>query len=232
VVTVSICAAAAACIDFVEPDLAARGAAAVARFDIRIDDAGLSRVTGRLAPGVDEDGFLRELGRAAVRVADRDVAPSSTNDVGTRTYDDTVRIDAATRISGVRVEAPIVLDVDAPTPTVHWPALRRVGPDTVRVEADGSLVLRLAASGPLEPAPDVVQWSLRIEGDAGVAATITVDGLPPDPIRVPPDLMPPSTSGEWNARLALFLSVSLAPEPGDYIGLITLETRIEWVVVE
>ena len=228
-IALSLTAAAVACVDFVEPDLAERGAPAVLQLEVRI--AGDSaNVQGRLSPGIDEDGVLREPGAAPLRVAGRAVTPAAVAETGTRTYDAVFRLDAGATDGGVRIEAPVVLDVDAPAPVVHWPTVRRAGPDTVRTDAMGRVVLRPIVIGPAEPEPELRQWSLRLEGD-DAAVTITATGLPPDSIVVPPEWLPADGDGEIAARLTLFLSARVEPAPGDYLALITLDTRAGWTIL-
>src|SRR5690606_24143665 len=182
-------AACAGCVDFVEPDLAERGAPAVLRLDVRI--AGDSAaVEARLTPGIDEDGFIRVAGADPLRVEGVAVTVTSLAETGTRTYDATVRLPAGATAGGIRIEAPAVDDVDAPPPAVQWPALVDARGAVVPQRPDGRVVISPVVAGESVPEPDLRQWSLRLDG-AGAAVTITATGLPPDSIVVPPDLLPP-----------------------------------------
>ncbi len=222
------CAGVAGCIDFVEPDLPDLGAPAVIEATIRLTDRGTVDVDARLVPGLGADGFRRELSGNALEVLGRALEPDSVQSNGTRRYLASWSTDPGVVGQTVSLRAPAVKAVTAPPPAMDWVAVERAGPDSLGLEAGQDLSLRVrVGSSPLQPKPAIRQWFLRLGGKDG-AFNISADGPPPDTIFVPARWIPAGDSIE--ARLIFSQSVNLQDPPGDYLGLITLDTRLFWTV--
>lgn len=217
---------AASCIDFVVPDLAEQGAPAVLFLEVRMVGVDTVTIGGTLAPGIDETGFIREVGARPLQVAGLSVQPVRIGEDGSLTYEERRPFDFG---ATVRVLAPELPDAGAQAPEVDWPTVQRADPDTVTLQPDGSLVVHPIIAQPALPQPDIVQWSLRVESEMS-AVTITADGLPPDSIVIPAHLLPPNEGGPLQARLGFYQSVRVEPPPGDYVAIIVLDTRVFWTV--
>jgi hypothetical protein len=220
----------AACIDFVEPDLPELGAPVVLQVGVVIVDVVSAGVDARLAPGLDADGFRRSVSRAALRVAGVAIDPDTVLRNGTHVYDAELVL-ARSPADPILIEAPAVDDVAAPPPVARWFTVRRVGPDTVRLAAGADLVLVLdtSAAAP-DPPPATRQWVLALTGANGTF-TIASTGIPPDTLVVPARWLPAPADGVVQARLVAQQSAQLRPPPGDYVALLTLDTRITWTVL-
>ena len=218
----------AACIDFIEPDLPARGAPAVIEATLRLFDDSTLQVDARLAPGFDALGLGRVVTRPTLRILGREVVPDSVLRNGTHLY--RTELDVAGVVFGpVEFDAPVVRDV-GPLPVVRWFPARRVGPDTIDIAAGEDLVITTAlAAGQPEPPPAIRQWTVSL-GAGEDRFTIGANGAPPDSIVIPARWVPDSPNGAIQVRLVYQQTADLHAPPGDYIGLLALDTRINWVV--
>lgn len=218
----------AACIDFVEPDLPSLGAPAVIQATIRLTDQGEAELDALLAPGLDEAGLRRAVTRDTILVLGRPVVPDSIAHNGSRHYRAVWPSPATAVAEPVTFRAPSLGSLTARPPEVVWAGARRVGPDTLRVAAGQDLFLEVGpGAGSQLPQPDRQQWFLRLEGDSS-AFNISADGPPPDTIQVPSRWIPPGN--EVAARLIYAQSAVIEDAPGDYVGLITLDIRLNWTV--
>jgi len=218
---------AAGCIDFVEPELPDRGAPAAIEATIRIMDDGTAELDARLVPGLDSNGNRRAVERDIVDVLGRAVAPDTVLFDGTRRYVETWAVSPQVVGEPISFEAPRLGGVVAMPPAIEWSSVRRVDPDTIQVERGEDVVLALAQGSPVSQAADIRQWFLRLEGDSS-AFNISADGLPPDIIQVPARWIP--AGAEIAVRLIQTQSAVVSHEPGDYLGLIVLDTRLHWTV--
>jgi hypothetical protein len=217
-----------ACIDFIAPDIPELGAPAVVEATIRLTDVGTSDVDVRLVPGLDEDGFRRHVPRDTVDVLGFPIGPDSVLRNGTRRYLGTWEFDRDGVARPATFRAPEVEGVVAPVPAIDWAGLRRLDADTLDVRRGEDLVLRIETySEPLEPRPDIRQWFLRLEGDS-TAFGVNADGPPPDTLVIPARWIP--GGDELRVRLIFSQSVLLNPPPGDYLGLVTLDSRLHWTI--
>jgi hypothetical protein len=228
-VAVVLVVQATACIDFVEPDLAERGAAAVLEATFRVHDRGRIELEARLAPGLDRSGFVRVLERESFRLGRIEVAPSAVQPNGTRVFSfarDTLRGVAA---SALRFEGPVVRGAPPP-PAGVWFGLGRVDADTIPWVPGADLVLRVDAEpGPSDPAPAIRQWFLTLEGRDG-SVRLSADGAPPGAIVLPAGWVPAPRDTTVEVRLVYLQSLRTGAEGEAYIGLITLDARMEWTV--
>ncbi|MGH7505043.1 MAG: hypothetical protein ACRELX_05315 [Longimicrobiales bacterium] len=220
--------AAGGCIDFVEPDLPQRGAPAVVQAFLRAAGDGTLVVEATLAPGLDEDGFRRSVLRETLLVADSAIAPSEVARNGTRSYAAKWTANDVVPEGVVRFEAPLIADVASP-PSLSWPGIRRLDGDTVVLKPGEALGLRIATGGIEDPVPELRQWMLQLSGEDG-AFRIGADGFPPDTIVVPARWLPAPDSGRITARLSYTRSGTVRPVPGDYVGLLLLDLRLNWTI--
>ena len=217
-----------ACIDFVEPDLPERGAPAVVQATLRAGDDGSLAVEALLTPGLDEDGFRRTLLREALIVADTAIAPIDVARNGTRSY--VAAFATAFAPEGeIRFEAPVVRAVGAAPPSVAWSGIRALDDDTVRVSIGDDLVLRITTEGAEDPRPELRQWQVQLTA-AERSFRLGGDGVPPDTIVVPARWLPPPDEGHIAARLSYTRSAEIRRSPGDYVGLVLLDVRLNWTV--
>jgi len=217
------------CIDFIEPDLPDRGAPAVIQATLRLLDDSILQVDARLAPGFDEVGLGRRITRETLRVAGRDVPPDSVLRNGTHVYRTDLDV-APLALGAIVFEAPVVRDVASP-PAARWFPVRRAGADSLELAIGEDLVLTTApADGSPEPPPTIQQWTLSLVA-GGARFTIAASGVPPDTIVIPARWLPGSPNGAILARLVYQQTADLRAPPGDYIGLITFDTRIGWTIL-
>lgn len=226
--TAVVVAGCAGCIDFVEPELPERGAPAVARIAVVLNDSGALALDGTLAPGFDDDGLRRRIADPTVVAAGETFTPSDTTDDGALRYHADEPIDPVLAHGTIEIRAPRPAPAGA-APAVTWPGMHRLDRDTVMREPDGSVRLHIElgpepASG---PAPEIRQWFLNLAGEASTFR-LGGDGPPPAELDIPARFIP---AGEIAARLSYQQSATL--RAGEvYVALITLDVRVHWVVVE
>lgn len=218
----------AGCIDFVEPDLPELGAPAVLEAAIQLSDSGTVEIDARLAPGLDEMGYRREVADDAIRLLARTLAPDSIQRNGTRRYTAEWEADPSVVAQPTDFRGPAMRGVEAPVPEVLWTGIRRMGPGELDIEPDSDVALLVeAGAGDASPVPDIRQWFLSMNGDS-TNFGLSADGAPPDTIRIPARWIPDGDTVE--VRLILSQSAILQPPPGDYVGLVTLRTRLYWTL--
>jgi hypothetical protein len=216
------------CVDFVAPDLPELGAPAVIEATIRLTDQGVAELDARLVPGLDIAGYRRPIPHDTIDVLGLRIAPDSTYRNGTRRYVERWAVDPAAVGLPARFLAPDVDGILATRPSIEWAGIRRIGADTIEPGPEGDVMLYVAmGEGGALPAPAIRQWFLRLEGDTS-AFGISADGPPPDTIFVPARWIP---EGETiSIRLIFSQSAVLQPPPGDYLGLVTLDSRLFWTL--
>jgi hypothetical protein len=221
--------AAVGCVDFIQPELPELGAAAIIEATIRLTDRGTVEIDARLVPGLDEAGFRRGVRLDTIEVLGRRIGADSIARNGTRRYVE--QWEAGREIVGepITFHAPELSGVSATPPAVRWAGVRRADSDTVVLDRGSELRLLVApGDGSLDPPPDIRQWFLRLDGDDG-GFNIGADGPPPDTIFVPSRWIPAGDT--VHVRLIFSQSVLLQQPPGDYVGLVTLDTRLFWTLL-
>jgi len=220
----SLCAA--GCIDFVEPELPARGAPAVLELTLRLLETDTTQVEGRLVPGLDEAGVPRRVMDAQLHAIGRGIEPAATAKSGTRVYRTDWPGGAADAAGPIEARGPAVEGLLSPG--IRWYAMRRSGPAAVALEAAADLRLTVEViAGSAEPAPEIRWWFLTLSDTAG-AFRLGGDGPPPDTIVVPARWVP---AGDSISALLLYQqSTSIGSPDGKYIGLFSLDSRVFWVV--
>lgn len=216
------------CIDFVEPDIAELGAPAVIQATIRLTDLGTVEVDARLVPGLDGAGFRRSVEDPPLEVLGRIVDVDSVSRNGTRRYVASWLASPDIVADTVTFRAPAVRPVSAAAPAIQWLGIRREGEDTVSLDEDEDLRLAIRLTpGDAQPQPQIRQWFLRLGNDS-TAFNISADGVPPDTVLVPSQWIP--TGDSVGVRLIFSQSSVLRDPPGDYVGVITVDTRLFWTL--
>jgi hypothetical protein len=124
--------------------------------------------------------------------------------------------------------APLMRGVVASPPGFSWTGIERVGGDSVDLERGRDLELLVArGGGEGTPVPEIRQWFLSLKGDSSTFG-LSADGAPPDTILVPARWIP--DGDRIGIRLIFTQSAFLQPPPGDYLGIVTLDTRVYWTV--
>lgn len=228
--TATAAVALAACIDFVEPDIEFAGAPATVEAVVRVTNDTIATLSARMMPGFDEFGIGRRVTDPLLRALDQAIAPDTVLPTGERRYAEQLRIAADRVLAGVVIGPPSIEGVGSPG-SVRWHGVRRLGPDTLRLEPgdDLSFALELpAAEG--EPRPGIRQWFLTLSGDEGIFR-LAADGVPPALIQVPRVWVPPpSADGIVTADLIYFQSAILRSPANDYLFVVTLDVRMRWIV--
>jgi len=218
---------AAACLDFVEPDLPERGAPAVAQINVVVTDSGKLSVQAEVAPGIDASGFRRTLVDEDVRAAGHSIAPHDTTDAGGRRYAATLSVGRELVASAIEIMAPSITHTSV-IPSVRWAGLERLDPDTIALEPDGSLRLHVAErADPTVGAPATRQWFLTLFGDDN-NVRIGSNGVPPDTLVVPAHWIP--NAEETVVVRLIYQQSAQVNADTPYIGLITLDLRLHWTV--
>jgi len=216
------------CVDFVEPDLADIGAPAVIEATIRITDRGVTELEALLAPGLDDAGLRRGVTRDTLFALGRAVVPDSVAHNGSRRYRSMWESSPDAVAEPVTFSGPFLAGPIASPPEVTWTGARRVGPDSIDVVRGEDVAFEIERGpGTVRPVPDVQQWFLRLEGDAG-AFNVSADGEPPDSIRIPASWVP--AGSEVAVQLIFAQSAVTVNMTGDYIGLIRLDIRLHWTL--
>ena len=216
----------AGCLDFVDPVLPSRGAAAVATASVNVTDRGDVEFVLRLLPGLDSAGVPRDVASGTVRLLGRAIEPDTVT-LREWIYHATFRMDPVQLAGPIIFEAPAVRGVAAP-PTFRWYGARRIDPDTLILQAGRDMTLVLDADiGTPGPMPTQRQWIMTLASTGGVFR-LGADGIPPDTVIVPARWIP---AGDIvRVHLIWVQSADIRPPPGDYIGLVTLDARVSWTV--
>jgi hypothetical protein len=227
-VLVCACIVLAGCFDFVEPDLPESGAPVVLQAATHLTETGRLHFTATLAPALSLEGFLRRVPNDTIVVHGIRLSPDSLARNGSRYYDET-RVLPELLGRPLLLAAPRVPEVVAQAPAVRWESVRALA-DTIVVAANQDLVLRVQLVGtPSDPQPQQRQWAVDLVAEDFVFR-IGADGAPPDSIRIPSYWIPTDRDGQIDAYLTYFLSGIYRPPPGDFVTILTADTRIRWTV--
>ncbi len=224
-------ACATGCIDFVEPNIPGiedRGSAAVLDARIMVTDSGRVNTDASLRPGLDFEGFRRPVTAPQLEVIDRVLEPDTVRPDGTLRYIASWDSDRNTILGPITLGAPEVEGVAAPL-AIEWFGLRRAGPGSIRLlEGEDLLLPVVAVDGRSRPQPSIRQWFLTLSS-GGRSFRLGSDGVPPDPISVPPRWIPEGDT--LQVRLIFTQSAVLEEPPGDYLGVVTTDTWLFWSVL-
>jgi hypothetical protein len=215
----------AGCLDFVEPDLPDRGAPAVLQLTIRLLETDTTSVEARLVPGLDEAGVPRRVTDSQLRVLGRGIEPAGTSSAGTRSYLEAWPGSVAAAAGAIEASGPGMEGLASPM--IRWYAMRRPGPASVSFDPGADLRLTVdVIDGVAEPEPEIRWWFLTLSDSAG-AFRLGGDGVPPDTILVPARWVP---SGDSVAALLIYEQSARIDAAGDYVGLVSLDARVSWVI--
>ena len=218
-----------ACFDFVAPEFPEAGAPALFRTTVFLDDD-LLRVNATLAPRFDRFGFEREVPNDTMYVNGMAVVPDDTAAFGVRTYAQSWSRKPASVANGIEVRAPEVEGIVAPAPVARWVPAVRIGSDTVTITAGEAIVLHLDATpGESEPSSAFRQWFLTLNSDT-TTLRISADAAPPDVLTIPREFVP-TEDGTVSVLLIDRFSTRTQLAPGDYQGILDLDSRLRWTVI-
>lgn len=218
------------CADFADPVIPNVRSPALLQLNVRTFDAGVLQVDGALLPGRDSTGFQRVVLSPFVDVNGVVVVPRTLGDRGQRTYNTSVTTPPNATGGPFVITPPEIRDV-ASLPVARWYGLIRLDPDTLRVPAGQDIVLRLDTVPAMsQPTPASRQWFLDIRSGFRVFR-LSSDGPPPMTLRIPPSFIPAGGGGPLSISLIYFQSAQLGSGTPDYQASLTLDTRINWVVL-
>lgn len=103
---------------------------------------GTAEVAARLTAGFDSIGAPRTIADPALRIMDRTIQPTGAAGEGERLYEATWNVDPGEVLGPVTVDPPRVAGAPAPAGPV-WFGMRRVGSDTLRIDAGEDLSLEV-----------------------------------------------------------------------------------------
>ncbi|MGH7475552.1 MAG: hypothetical protein ACRELD_04630 [Longimicrobiales bacterium] len=248
--------AAAACIDFVEPERVAQRPTAL-QVSLRIVDdtarlcpnarcvpigtadltpatlidtgSALAWVQATLDPGTDPGGDPRPVLDDRLGLAGFTLLPfDSADDTGVRRY----RARWFTADDGVTTPVtlapPDVALTATPDTVARWPLVWTDDPDTLTIEPGADLRLTLRKpTDPLVPTPTIRNWNLELSSASG-RVRIGADGVPPAVLPVPASFLPPPANDTIAARLTV-LAATMLVFP-DYIVTLIVDVNLSWLV--
>lgn len=221
------CAALAGCWDFIEPEFAAESAAAIIQVNAAVDDNGNFSMTGLLVPGLDTDGFEREVTRDTLYVFGLAIASNTTLPSGTRTYAFNGALGRQILLQPFTIDPPKLAGVPI-EPTVRWYSPRSLDPDTIRIARGSDLRLHIELD-PNTPLPTPAQqWFLELNG-RDTRYQISANGPPPAELRIPPEFIPEPTDSVVRVALTSFQSAN--PFTGQYRGAFNYSVRMDWTII-
>ena len=221
---------AAGCVDFVDPRLPNAGAPALLQLSISLQEPSVLMVNGQLLPGRDSSGVTRVPLDSALYIAGQVIEADTVLARNTLRFDDTRVVPRAVLTGPITIAAPGIARIQAPAPLLLWYGIQKVGGDTVDVPRGGDAVLRVNARlGTATPSVQTRQWYLDLSGPGGVIR-VSGSGFPPDSMRIPPQWLPGTAPAKITASLLYYQSVQTRDPPGDYVGNISLDARVQWTV--
>jgi len=221
---------ASGCIDFTEPSLPNSGAPALAQLSVSLQENGVLMVSGQVQPGRDSSGVTRVPQDSSVFVAGIDIPADTVLARNTLRFSDTQVLPREALNDAIIIKTPPIAGILAPPPILIWYGIDKVGSDTVVVERGGDAVLRVNARlGEAVPPVNTRQWFLDLSGPGGVIR-VSGNGYPPDSMRIPPQWLPATPPANINASLLYYQSGQVREPPGDYVGNISMDARLQWLV--
>lgn len=217
-------------VEFADPRLPNAGAPALLQLSVSVQEAGAVSVTAQVQPGRDSSGVTRVPLDSALYIAGTVVEADTVLARNTLRFSSTFAVPREVVRGAITMAAPEIGGILAPAPFVMWYGIVKVGGDTVLVERGQDAVLRVDSRlGTHLPPVQVRQWFLDLSGPGGV---IRVSGAnyPPDTLRIPPQWLPGTAPATVLASLLYYQSVQLREPPGDYVGNVALDARLQWVL--
>jgi hypothetical protein len=219
----------AGCLDFAEPTIPDRSAAAVLQANMRVFDHGVLQVDGSLSPGRDADGFQRTVPAPFILAAGMLIEPQSIGETGVRSYSTSVPVPPRETLGPFELVAPTVHDVGA-LPHVTWYGLARLDPDTIVVRPGADIVLHLDTADAVPQPPNPTrQWFLDVTA-GGRTFRISATGVPPLLMRIPAEWVPAPQNNHALVTLIYYQSSQLRSPENLYIGNVLLDVRLRWVI--
>jgi hypothetical protein len=151
----------AGCWEFLEPEFAEQDATTIMQVDARLNERGDFLLNALLIPGLDDEGFLREVVRDTLYVFGLPVASSAVNPNGSRLYSLTTRLSPQEMAQPFTIDPPVVAGL-APGPRVRWSSPLPLDPDTVRIAPGADLELRTAYDSTVNSIKPVHQWFFEL----------------------------------------------------------------------
>lgn len=224
----------AACdVDFTEPAttqppvLEPAPARLVASVDIHTRDAARFQFHAGLAPGVKDDGAVREVPHDTLWLGGIALTPESVERSGQRSY----RWVPAPGIlpDPLRLAPPPVQNTAEPPP-VRFRAYSRPDADTLVLAPGDALRLNVATLGSESDLLQSTSWTLRLSGPDGTL-TSRMEEIPLPPIlHVPAAWLEWSIDEEMHATLSVQEISIFDPGDGDYELHLAVTSTVEWVV--
>ena len=224
---VLLCVLLAGCWDFVEPDLATENGAASLLVNASIDENGNLQVDATLAPGLDEDGFRREVAIDSLRVLDFAVPSDSVLPNGNHVYSVRRALGRAILTQPMRIQGPFLEDLPL-APTAQWYSARKTDPDTLRIPRGSELVLHIAGDTTLTTPQAFVQWSLELTS-RDRRFQISANGHPPAELRVPPSWIPQVADSVVHVSFSTFQSTQV--QLPRYRAFMNYGAFTDWTVI-
>ncbi len=191
---------------------------------------GRALVSARLAPGVDASGKRHPVTDSALALLGGRVPPSGTDWTGALLYRAELPLAVADFGRALDLVVPVVGGVSPPRISADWRGIGKLDPDAIALAAGAPLRLRLVASDST-PTPAGAYWSLLLTLAGGDTLTAVGDGLPPNTVVVPANLLPRVRAGRLDARFT-GTTWPFAQRPADdtYAIFPTIMTTLAWTV--
>jgi hypothetical protein len=215
------------CWDFIDPDLAAENGAATFQFSAALDRSGTLRAQATLAPGLNSDGFRRDVTVDTLRVLNFAVSSDSVLRNGNHVYSLTAPVTAQQAARGITIRGPFIEEAPL-APAARWHVARKAGPDTIRITRGSDLVVRLAEDTVTAVPPPSEHWFLALSGRER-QFQISSNGRVPSEVRVPAEWIPEVADSVLNVSMTSLQSTQLLL-PG-YRAFMSFTVFINWIVV-
>ena len=176
------------CFDFIEPEFAEQDAATVLQINASMGERGALNVQGLLVPGLDEEGFVREVVRDTLFVFGVPVASDTVTNAGTRVYRLSTQLPPQTRNLPFTIDPPIVSGIST-GPRVEWSTPRSLEPDTIRIARGSDLLIRIAYDSTRSIPQPNHQWFLSLSNNVQ-SFTVSSNGPPPAQLLIPAEWIP------------------------------------------
>lgn len=217
-------------IDFADPVFPNAGAPALVTVSVSLQPQGVAFVNGRVQPGRDSTGVTRVPADSTLFVAGFAIEADTVEARNTLVFSELLQLSESQLRDSIVIATPPIHGIFAEPPRVRWYGMVRVGPDTVSVGPGEDLVLRVESRlGTADPPVQVRQWFMDLNGPTGTFR-LSGTGFPPDTLRIPPQWIPATGPASVFASLLYYQSATLRPEPGDYIGSISMDARVQWSI--